>query len=786
MNVITILLSCLALAPVQGSTDTEEKRDSLAEAVVSAAPKDFVPLRKMSFSSTSFYAEDMQEHGIRGIKDISALAPNLFIPDYGSRLTTPIYIRGIGSRTGSSPVGIYLDGVPVSDKSSFDFDLVDIERIDVMRGPQSTLYGKNSMGGLIRIFTKDPLEYEGTDLRLGAATYGDFDASVMHYHHPVKNFAFSGGFSYSHDGGFYRNEARDGEKADRGDDFGARFRAILTASERTKFDLNVGYSLTDQGGYPYYYGDAIAYNRRSSYKRHLLNAGLNITHEVAGMTLNSVTGFQYLKDRMDMDQDFTASDIYSLMQKQNSRQVYEELTLKKSGRWSWITGITMSGQSMKTEGPVTFHSDGMAWLNGMISAQAEKYMPEISAGAMTMNFDLQDRILDEELAFGGTFSTPTVEAAIFHQSEFADLFSVRGLKATLGLRLDYEQSRLHYDAGFNFAHSYALNGNLSMPGREMVISMVPEQVYNVAARFEDKLRADNLELVPKFSLMYEHGRNNVYASVTRGFSSGGYNIQMFSELLQTETQNAVKRDIASATAPVVENTPMIPAAAKEKVLGVLASMQSTESPDIESMVRYRPEHAWNWEVGSHLSLIGGRLTADMAAYWIDTEDLQLSKMADSGLGRVTVNSGKSRSVGAEISLTAQLARNLSAHASYGYTDARFRDDRDAFVPFTPRNTASAGGIYTVYMRNRTNRISLSADWHGLGKIYWTEDNSLWQDFYGTVDSRLAFHHGDSSLAIWAANMGGSRADAFRFVSMSKEFHQKINPFQAGVELTLKF
>ncbi len=786
MNVIAILLSCLSLTTAQGRMDSEEKKDSLAESVVTAAPKDFVPLRKMSFSSTTFYAEDMQEHGVRGIKDISALAPNLFIPDYGSRLTTPIYIRGIGSRTGSSPVGIYLDGVPVSEKSSFDFDLVDIERIDVMRGPQSTLYGKNSMGGLIRIFTKDPFEYEGTDLRIGTATRGDFNASVMHYHHPVKNFAFSGGFSYSHDGGFYRNEARNGEKVDKGDDLGARFRAILTASERTKFDLTVSYSLTDQGGYPYFHGDAIAYNRRSSYKRHMVNAGLNITHEVAGMTLNSVSGVQFLKDRMDMDQDFTAADIYSLLQKQNSRQVYEELTLKKRGRWSWISGITMSGQRMKTDGPVTFHRDGMEWLNGMIGEQAGKYMPEISAGTMTMKFDLQDRILGEELAFCGTFSTPTFEAAIFHQSEFADLFSVKGLKATLGLRLDYEQIRLHYDAGFNFTHSYALNGNLSMPGRDLVISMVPGQDYDVNSGFSDRLRSDNAEFVPKFSLMYERGRNNVYASVTRGFSSGGYNIQMFSEFMQTETQNAVKRDIASATAPVVENTPMIPAAAKEKVLGVLASMQNAESPDIASMVRYRPEHAWNWEAGSHLSLIGGKLAADMAAYWIDTEDLQLSKMADSGLGRVTVNSGKSRSIGAELSLTAQITGNLSAHASYGYTRARFRDDRDTFVPFTPRNTASAGGIYTVYLRNRTNSISLSADWHGLGRIYWTEDNSLWQDFYGTADSRITFRHGGSSLAVWAANIGGSRADAFRFVSMSKEFHQKINPFQAGIELTLKF
>ena len=63
-------------------------------------------------------------------------------------------------------MGLYVDNVPYIDKSAFDFNYADIERIDVLRGPQGTLYGRNTMGGLIKVHTKSPFSYQGTDLRL--------------------------------------------------------------------------------------------------------------------------------------------------------------------------------------------------------------------------------------------------------------------------------------------------------------------------------------------------------------------------------------------------------------------------------------------------------------------------------------------------------------------------------------------------------------------------------------------------------------------------------------------
>ncbi len=215
-------------------------------------------------------------------------------------------------------------------------------------------------------------------------------------------------------------------------------------------------------------------------------------------------------------------------------------------------------------------------------------------------------------------------------------------------------------------------------------------------------------------------------------------------------------------------------------------MTNPAVPDVEQMIKYKPEHAWNYEAGTHLYLFKGKLLADLALFLIDSKDLQLTKMADSGLGRVTVNSGSSRSEGMEASLTAQLTGNLSAHASYGYTKAKFRDERDSFVPFIPRNTVNIGAIYSWNLKAWTDKISIGADWHGLGRIYWTESNSAWQDFYGTLDARLTFYRHASSLSLFASNICDKRATAFYFESMSRSFFQKTRPFQAGIELTLKF
>ena len=199
-----VLAASLAMAsPDDGNMGNDLPKDTtkvidIEEIVVIATPKENNRLRQQPVSSTSFSQDEMRNRSVTSIKSLSNRVPNLFIPDYGSKLTTSVYVRGIGSRINTPAVGLYVDNIPFIDKSAFDFNYSDIERIDVLRGPQGTLYGRNTMGGLIRVFTKSPFSYQGTDVRLGAATYNNYKASVTHYHRISERFAFSSGVFYEH------------------------------------------------------------------------------------------------------------------------------------------------------------------------------------------------------------------------------------------------------------------------------------------------------------------------------------------------------------------------------------------------------------------------------------------------------------------------------------------------------------------------------------------------------------------------------------------------------------
>ena len=191
-QILLASLLCAALNIQENNTTDTLKQVDLKELEVVSSFKENGLLRQQASSVSLISQKAMEANHVTSLKGVSGLVPNLFIPDYGSRLTSAVYIRGIGSRINTPAIGLYVDDIPYVDKSAFDFSFYDIERMDVLRGPQGTLYGRNTMGGLVRIYTKNPMNYEGTDLRLGASSGdGRLSASVTHYHRICDDFAFS-------------------------------------------------------------------------------------------------------------------------------------------------------------------------------------------------------------------------------------------------------------------------------------------------------------------------------------------------------------------------------------------------------------------------------------------------------------------------------------------------------------------------------------------------------------------------------------------------------------------
>lgn len=783
VSAVTPVNASIVKEAIDAPADTTRVID-IEEVVVIATPKENNRLRQQPISATSFSQGDMRNNSVTSVKSLSGLVPNLFIPDYGSKLTTSVYVRGIGSRINTPAVGLYVDNIPFIDKSAFDFNYSDIERIDVLRGPQGTLYGRNTMGGLIRVFTKSPFSYQGTDISLGAATYNNYKASVNHYHRISDKFAFSAGAFYEHEGGFFENTARNNEKIDKSDEVGGRMRAIWLPKDNLKLDFTVNYEYSNQGGYPYqltsisetdiYYQDLkgdlgkVAYNNECGYMRHLLNGGLNLEHQAENFILSSVTGFQYLKDEMNLDQDFTRKNVYTMSQRQNSKTLSEEIVLKsKPGRrWQWTTGVSGFYQWLNTEGPVTFHEDG---IQNLIEDNINSIFPSGNPKAPEMKVD----IASNQIHVPGIFDTPTLNSAVYHQSTINDLL-VEGLSLTVGIRLDYEKIKMNYNSSTNMPFNFLFK-----------MGSMPIEVKDLKAlsTFEGGLSTDYLQVLPKFSLQYSWNKmNNVYATISKGYRSGGYNIQMFSEIIQGSLRNSMIDAVA--------NTEEF-----SKFAGMLENFKK-DGVNIKDATLYKPEYSWNYEIGSHMTMFDGRLQADMAAFYMDTHDQQISRFAASGLGRITVNAGKSRSIGGELALKAQITDAFSINGNYGYTHATFTDYvvsdevnyNGNYVPFVPEHTFTVGGQYIFRMKSGSwlDNIMLNANYKGAGRIYWTEQNNAYQNLYGTLNGRISLNKGNGQIGIWINNALNTEYQAFYFESMNRGFAQMGRPMQIGVDLRCRF
>lgn len=584
-------------------------------------------------------------------------------------------------------------------------------------------------------------------------------------------------------------------------------------SDNWKLDFNVSYEYGDQGGYPYGLynketGDVAktAYNDESSYYRNLLNAGLNVEYQAQNFTLSAVTGYQHLKDRMFLDQDFTAKNTYTLEQKQRINTISEEIVMKskESHRWQWATGIFGFYQWLNTTAPVTFKEDGMAMMDQMLGNFIPALVEVPMGPGRNMNIMPALKVTSARLPINGDFKTPLLNGALFHQSTFRDLFGIDGVSFTAGLRLDYEKMKMDYNSGTAMDYTIGITGQMMMNGAPTgkPISMMPETALTVTSRYQGSISKDYLQLLPKFALQYDFPKNlgNVYATVSKGYRSGGYNIQMFSDLLQSSLKNDMMRQTKEEILKAVEGSP----SASYKDLINEMFPDAGENPDARSATEYKPEQTWNYEIGTHLNLFNNRLRTDAALFWLETRDQQISRFAGaSGLGRETVNAGKSRSLGAELSLAAAITADFTLNTSYGYTYATFKDYvtnarvngqlqeisyNGNYVPFVPKHTLTVGGqyIFRINPGYWLERIQLNAEYTGAGRVYWTEENTVSQSFYGTLNGRISFQKGRGQIDFWVRNALDKDYAAFYFESMGNGFMQKGRPIQAGIELRCRF
>lgn len=683
---------------------------------------------------------ELEQLNADAIKNISDVVPNLYIPEYGSRITSTIYVRGIGARMDQPSVGLNVDNVPFLNKNAYDFDMADIASVEVLRGPQSTLYGRNTIGGLINISTLSPLRWQGWRFSLTGASGNEWKVSAGWYGKISSDFATAITGSFSYLGGFYRN-VYNGKKVDKERSGALRWKFDGHLSEKLTMRNTLSASILRQGGYPYEYIETgeINHNDTCFYHRSLINDGLTLSYRSAGYTMTSITSIQYLDDNITLDQDFLPLPYFTLTQKQRELGVTEDLVFKgcvSDGRYNWVAGFFGFIKNIDMDAPVTFGDQGIASL--------------IEAHRNQANPDYPIRWDSREFTLGSNFCMPTGGLALYHESTFC----IDSWKLSAGIRVDWEQARLRY-------HSHCDTGYEVFKLHDDD-SLTPYRHIDIDIDDRDRLKRNFFNWSPKLTALYQlpmPGENNIYCSFSRGYKAGGYNTQMFSDVLQQRLMG---------------------------VMGIGAKY------DVDDVVGYKPEYSWNAEIGTHFSFPDARLNLDLSVFYITCRDQQLT-MFPSGTttGRIMTNAGRTRSCGGELSVVWKPFSNLEFTASYGYTDARFKDFfngienfRGKFVPYAPKNTIFGQAVYALMFDGWVKSLSFEANVRATGKIYWNESNTLSQPMYALLGASLTLQSERFSLQIWGRNLTDTPYNTFYFLSMGNEFLQRGRPIQIGA--TLRF
>ena len=695
-----LLLSTMLVVegPEVTPADTTTARSyKLDEVVVSAFKTNKYELVPASRSALS--ARQLSNQQITGLKELTAVIPNFYMPDYGSRASCPVFVRGVGNKSDGTGIGFYVDGMPFYEPLSFDCDLGDVASVEVLRGPQGTLYGRNAIGGIVNISTRNPLEYQNTRVRLGYGKYNDLRTQISNYTKVSDKFGFTFGALYHHNDGAFRNSYLN-EKVDKMNETEERIGLYYKPSDNWLIRLTSHFTYSDQGGYPYAPVNVetntlqdINYNRYSSFRRLISTNGLGITYNGPVVSFNSQTSFQYINSKQAIDQDFTVNDKSFVENARHQNMVSQEFTLKSNNdsRYQWVVGAF-----------------GMM---EHVDRTVDNFSP--SAGSLSHT----------------NYCVPTSSLALYHQSTY-NIW--QGLSATAGIRFDYEHAKTNYD-NLKVKASPLSDGGFTLVDPSQMSSATGES-------FESS--KDFTQVTPKFTLQYLTTEDNLYyVSVTRGYKPGGFN-------------------------------------------------KSFSTFDERS---YEPEYSWNYEVGASINLLNNLLTLSADLFYIDWRHMQITSTI-TGVGNITTNAGHTDSKGAELNVIVRPVEGLQFTANYGYTYARFLsyvksatvDYTNNRLPMVPNHTLSLDANYTINPTGWLDRVMFNVGLRGLGRIYWAEDNLVSQDFYTTLNAKVALTKGIVTWEVWGKNLTDTNYMAYGFKSSTGNYAQAGKPLMFGTSIELNF
>ena len=680
-----------------------DKSGGLEEIVVIARGRD-ENLQDVPVAVTAFSAQSIADRKIEGAADFLSATPNISINQSQSAGVSFITVRGVSQvRNGESPMAVVIDGVQQVTSRQLTQDLFDLERIEVLRGPQGALYGRNAIGGAIVITTKRPSEELEGSAALGFGRGSDYRARAS-VSGPLagENVRFRLAGSYRNLDGYYSNTYLN-KKVDGVEDFNVRGQIFAQLGTNFTADLKAQFGQTTGGGVNFQYQPAnfdparpcflnaanpfggpvpdanrvvrsfcatnIGYNKRTTSQ-----FSLKLQYDAGFATITNVTSYDRVKEYLEGDQFLYTADVDVFGIFDGTQTQFEDVK-------AWSNELRITSRS----------DQPFRWMVGGYYLDTKRFI-----STTTGDDNLQGIVNIYRTPQFTNATNPTL--SFFADDNHNKAWALFGNVA--------------YDVTDKLEVSFA--GRYDRDNRSQFVLPIQTgalptgcTVANSTACF----KRNTYDLFqPKVSVKYAVSDNfNLFGSWGVGFRSGQFN------------QSGVA---AAATLAGVN--------------GVSDVVQQ--------------EEAQTFELGFKSDLLDRRLRLNGTFYTTrDKNPLYFVFIGSIG-AQVLVNIDQVRSTGFELEAQAKVTDGLDLFANYGYTHSRVKKYAvdptlvGNVTPYVPSDTWALGMQYKTNLSDNLG-LFMRGDLEHHGKQFWDPENSTARNGYEVANIRFGIEHPDGKWSL---------------------------------------
>lgn len=335
-------------------------------------------IQKTPIAVTALNSKQLEDYRVWSIADLTALAPSTFTVEHGNSTGSNfINIRGAMGFSNDQSVATYVDGVYQFDYYSAPLNFNNIERVEILRGPQGTLYGRNAYSGVLNVITKKPLNKTSGFAEIDLGNYGQQRYSLGFNAPIIKNKLFlNAGIQSNSRGSVYSNPTLNTDKFDHKNAYSGNLNLKYLVSEKWNIDWNTRYENDkDKGAYPWATSDSLARanpytvfgNWDNTERRTNFNTSLAVKYFGEKFNFTSITAFVdyhvWLPGRFDFD--FSPAQLISFKSFTKQNELTQEFRFSSpanADRWKWTAGSFLFTERSKT-GSTTFFDEDYAALD---------------------------------------------------------------------------------------------------------------------------------------------------------------------------------------------------------------------------------------------------------------------------------------------------------------------------------------------------------------------------------------------------------------------------------------